>query len=29
MTEKEFSQIISKIKGMLKTTEAPAPDDQA
>jgi hypothetical protein len=29
MTEKEFSQIISKIKGMLKTTETPAPDDQA
>ena len=29
MTEKEFSQVIGKIKGMLKTTEAPAPDDQA
>ena len=29
MTEKEFSQVIVKIKGMLKTTEAPAPDDQA
>jgi len=29
VSEKEFSQIVSKIKGMLKTTEAPATDDQA
>jgi hypothetical protein len=29
MTEQEFTQIVNKIKGMLKTTEAPATDDQA
>jgi hypothetical protein len=29
ISEQEFSQIVNKIKGMLKTTEAPATDDQA
>jgi hypothetical protein len=28
MTEKEFGEIVSKIKGMLKTTE-PSSNDQA
>jgi hypothetical protein len=29
VSEKEFGTIVSKIKGMLKTSEAPTTDDQA
>lgn len=29
VSEKEFGQIVAKIKGMLKSSEAPATDDQA